>query len=86
MVTERNRNQRREMKNRVAALHGRTHAVGVADVAAKNLYLTFHLGRQIVQPAPGIKGVIIGEGLYVIALLHHQLGQMTADKTVRACN
>ena len=82
MVTERNRNQRRQMKDLIHSLHCSTHTVRVPHIPGKNFNLVEFFFRERIQPAPVVERVVIYKGFYVIAFFQKTLGQVASDKTV----
>lgn len=51
MVTERNRNQRRQMKDLIHTLHGRAHTVRVPHIPGKiSIWSSFSFGSVSSQP------------------------------------
>lgn len=82
MVTERNRNQRRQMKDLIHTLHGRAHTVRVPHIPGKNFNLVKFFLRQRIQPAPVVERIVIYKCFYIIALFQKTLGQVASDKTV----
>ena len=67
-----------------AAFHRRLYPMGVADVARKDYEMPLHIGRAVVGPAPGSKGVVRHKRAHNVALAHQCLGQVRADETVCA--
>ena len=84
MVGVRNGDQRGQVQHRVAALHGRAHAVGVAHVAGERLEFTLDILAAAVKPAPRIERVVQHEGANVVTRAHQRLGEVGTDKTVGA--
>ena len=82
MVTERNRNQRRQMKDLIHTLHRGAHTVRVPHIPGKNFNLVKFFLRQRIQPAPVVERIVIYKCFYIIALFQKALGQMASDKTV----
>ena len=52
----------------------------IAHIAVQDFYLVFAI--NIFQPAPEIKGVVLGQSLDLVALFDEQLGEMGADEAV----
>ena len=82
VVAEGNGDQRRQVIHDVLPFHGVAHAVGVTDVAHEHLDLVFDLLGQGVQPAPGAEGIVVAEGLDLLALSYQLLGEVAADEAV----
>ena len=82
VVAEGDGDQRRQMVNDVLPFHGMAHAVGVADIAHEHLNLVFDLPGQGVQPAPGAEGIVVAEGLDLLALSHQLFGEVAANEAV----
>jgi hypothetical protein len=76
--------QRRQVQHRLAALHGRVHAVRIADVAGEDLEPAGHVGCAAVEPAPGVERVVEDEGAHLLPGADQGLGQVRADEAVGA--
>src|SRR6185369_2113186 len=57
-VGKRNRNQRGQMHDVGAAGGGRYHEVRIPDVAGDHFHRLHDVGRNRVEPAPGVEGVV----------------------------
>ena len=79
-----NGDQGREVQHHVAAGHGRTYPVRVANVAGEDVQILADVRRAVVQPAPATQAVVLDEGAHVAAAPHQPLDQMRADEAVRA--
>ena len=82
IIAEGNGNQRGQVEHSRAPLYRLPNAVGIAYIPGKYLHMIHDGGGQRIQPPPGIKRIVKGEGPNLIALFR----QMAADKTVRACD
>ena len=74
----------RQVHHDIAAFHRRLHPMGVADVARKDIEMPLHIGRAVVEPAPGVKGVVQHKRAHNVALANQCLGQVRAGETVCA--
>ena len=76
----RNRDQRRQMQHRVAALHRRAHAVRVADVAREDVELVAYLGGRGIQPAMRAQAVVMHEGAHAEIAANQFFREMRSDE------
>lgn len=76
--------ERGQVEDGVAVGHGSAHPMGVADVAGEDLEVTAHVRGAVVEPAPGIEGVVEHESLDLVAGAHQGLGEVGADEAVGA--
>ena len=74
------------MKHHIASFHGRLYAMGVADIAGKDIELIPFFFLQCIQPSPMIERVIEHKGLYLMSIVDQAFHQMTADKSISAGN
>jgi hypothetical protein len=74
------------MHYHIAADHRGLDAVRVADIAGKYFKVVKNVARRIVEPAPGIKGIIKDKGLYFVAPPHEFFCQMGANKPIGSGN
>ncbi|CAB5158196.1 unannotated protein [freshwater metagenome] len=56
--------------------------MGVADVAAEYLKLSFHIHPTTVEPAPTIERVVEHEGAHVVTLSDQGFGEVGANEAV----
>ena len=73
-----------EMQYGLAARHGLTHGVGIADVSGDDFDTVEYLGRRIVEPAPGAPGIVFHKGTDLCPVCGKPLDQMGADEPARA--
>lgn len=71
---------------KLAARHGLTHGMGIADVPGNDFDAVANLGCRIVEPAPGAPGIVFDKGAYLCPVCGEPLHQMGADKPARACH
>ena len=77
-------NQRGQVQDCIAAGHGGAHAIRVADVTSEDLELAADVFGAVVQPTPGVEGVVEDEGLDVVARAYEGFGEVGTDETVGA--
>lgn len=70
------------MQNRITTLHGLLDAVGVANIAREDFELTLYIIRTLIQPTPGIPGVVESEGANLVTPANQLFGQMRADEAI----
>lgn len=83
VVRIRNSNQCSQVKNSVAALHRLPHPVRVANVAGKDIQVVSNVLRRVIQPTPGVEGVIEDEGTDIETLPDQSFREMRTDETIR---
>jgi hypothetical protein len=74
------RDQRRQVEDGLAALHGCIHCARVGDITRQQLDLSLDLGGQVGQKAGRAARVIVYEGPQAVASPHQRFGQVRADK------
>lgn len=74
------------MVHHVLPFHGAAHTVGVTDVAHEHFDLAADLLGQGIDPAQGAEGVVVAEGLDLLALFHQFFSEVAADEAISAGN
>ena len=79
LVRVRNADERGQVKDAVAALHGIGHGIEVADIASLDLDAADQ--RQCFEPAPGIPGVVMNERSDAVPLLDACFDDVRPDES-----
>src|ERR1039457_788122 len=74
------------MHYHVAPGHSLYYTVRISDISWKYIERLPYFWGSVVQPSPGIKGVVHDESSHIMTLFYQFLGEMRANKTVCACN
>jgi hypothetical protein len=82
MITEGDRDQRRQMENNIDIFQRFADTVRVANIAGKNLDLSKFIFRKSIQPAPAIERVVVDKCFNFATCFQQRLGQVATDKTV----
>src|SRR5689334_22871190 len=81
-VRVRNRDQRGEMRNLVAAFYRVVNAERIANVAGNHINTVAKLPRNVVKPAPGVEGVVVDESSDLVTGANKRFSQVRANKPI----
>src|SRR3989304_5881122 len=70
------------MKDSIAAFHRFFHPMGVTNVTGKNVQVVAEIPRRMIQPTPGVEGVVKHEGADTMALANKGFGEMGAYEAI----
>jgi hypothetical protein len=73
------------MQNMAATVHRCIDSRRVTNVTGNDFYLTQYLTVSAIEPAPGIKGVVVNKRTNVMACSHQLFGEVRANKSICAC-
>ena len=68
--------QRGEMQNAIATLHRLLHTKRITDVACEDVEPSLYVGGTLVEPSPGIEGVVEHESADVVAGSNQRFGEV----------
>ena len=81
MIAEGNRNQCRQMKNRITAPQCISDTVRIPDISGKDFNILFFFLRKGIDPSPASQRIIVDKRPDIKPFTNKELRQMAADKS-----
>jgi hypothetical protein len=73
-----------QVEDRLASSHSLFNSVRVANIARKNFELPLNLERTVIEPTPGVEGVVENEGAHFVTGPDESLCEVRSNESVGA--